>query len=76
MAGKKGGIDAEGTFELDATGATIEGGGGPGVAAGSNARIAIRQGVLKGTPALALDRKPSSLDLGGTRVEGEQEDPR
>jgi hypothetical protein len=76
LAGKRGGIESDSNFELDATGATIEGGAGPGIlGTGSNARIAFRQGALKGTPALQMERKPSSLDLDGTRVDGEQKLP-
>lgn len=75
LAGKRGGVEGEGNLELDGTGATVEGGAGPGIAAGYNARLAFKQGVLKGAPALQLDRKPMSLDLEGTRVEGEQKVP-
>lgn len=75
VAGKKAGVETEGNFELDGTGATIEGGSGPGISAGYNARISLKQGALKGTPALHFDRKPSSLDLDGTKVEGEQKVP-
>jgi hypothetical protein len=75
VAGKKGGIDAEGNLEVDATGATLEGGSGPALAAGYNARITFKQGALKGVPALQLERKPTSIDLEGTRVEGDQKIP-
>jgi hypothetical protein len=75
LVGKKGGIEVEGNLELDATGATLEGGAGPAIIAGYNARIGFKQGILKGVPALQLDRKPSSLDLEGTRVDGEQKIP-
>lgn len=75
MAGKKGGVDAEGNLEVEATGATLEGGSGPGLATGYNARISFKQGVLKGVPALQADRKPTSLELDGTRVEGDQKIP-
>jgi hypothetical protein len=75
IAGKKGGIEAEGNLEVEATGATLEGGTGPGLLAGYNARLSFKQGALKGTPALQLDRKPSTFELDGTRVEGEQKVP-
>src|SRR5262249_4756996 len=75
LAGKRGGIETEGNFELDATGATIEGGSGPALMTGYNARIAFRQGALKGNPAIQTERKPSSLELDGTKVEGEQKIP-
>lgn len=75
LAGKKGGIEVEGNVEIDATGATIDGGAGPGLMAGYNARIELRQGLLKGTPAIQTDRKPITLDIGGTRIEGEQKIP-
>src|SRR5262249_45627410 len=39
LAGRKGGIETDGNLELDATGATVEGGSGPGIQAGGyNAR--------------------------------------
>jgi hypothetical protein len=72
LAGKKGAIEAEGNSEIDATGAVIDGGVGPGIVAGYNARISLKQGSLKGTPAIQLDRKPTSLELAGTAVTGEQ----
>jgi hypothetical protein len=75
IAGKKGAIEAEGNFELDGTGATIDGGTGPGILAGYNARLALKQGALKGTPAAQTERKPTSVDFEGTRVEGEQKFP-
>jgi hypothetical protein len=75
LAGKKAGIEAEGNFELDGTGAAIEGGSGPGISAGYNARISLKQGLLKGAPALHCERKPTSLELDGTKVEGEQKVP-
>jgi hypothetical protein len=75
LAGKKGGIDTENNLELEARGATIEGGTGPGLAASSNARIALHQGVLRGVPAIILSSKPSSIEIDGTRVEGEQKVP-
>jgi hypothetical protein len=75
MAGKKGGVLAEGNFSIEATGATLEGGSGPGLVAGYNARVSFKQGVIKGTPALQFERKPSPLELDGTRVEGEQKVP-
>ncbi len=75
MAGKKGGIETQGNFELDGTGATVDGGGGPGISAGYSARISLKQGALKGTPALQFDRKPMSVELDGTKVDGEQKIP-
>ncbi|HVJ95007.1 MAG TPA: hypothetical protein VM580_34750 [Labilithrix sp.] len=75
LAGKKGGIESEGNFDLDATGATVEGGSGHALLAGYNARLTFKQGLLRGTPALQVERKPTSVDLSGTRVEGEQKIP-
>lgn len=75
LTGKRGGVEAEGNLELEGTNGTIEGGAGPGIQAGYNARIDFRQSVLKGTPAIVTERKPSTLDLDGTRVEGEQKIP-
>lgn len=75
VSGKKGGIDAEGNLELEATSATIDGGTGPALKAGYNGRLSFKQGLIKGTPAIQLDRKPTSLELDGTRVEGAQQIP-
>lgn len=75
LSGKQGGVEAESNLEVEATGATIEGGSGAALAGTSNARVMFRQGVLKGNPALQFQRKPSSLDLDGTRVEGAQQVP-
>jgi hypothetical protein len=75
MAGKKGGVAAEGNLEIEATSATLEGGTGPAIEAGYNSKISFKQGILKGTPAIDVDRKPSILELDGTRVEGDQKIP-
>ena len=75
MAGKKGGLDADINVEIEATGATLEGGTGAAIKAGYNARLSFKQGLLKGSPAIQLDRKPTSFELDGTRVEGEQKIP-
>ena len=75
MAGKRGGIEVEGNLSVEATGATLEGGSGPALDAGYNARVSFKSGVIKGVPALTFDRKPMSLELDGTRVEGEQRVP-
>ncbi|MBX3224351.1 MAG: hypothetical protein KF795_27800 [Labilithrix sp.] len=75
LSGKQGGIEAESSLEVDATGATVEGGSGPALAATSGSRVAFRQGVLKGNPALQFQRKPTSLELDGTRIEGAQQVP-
>jgi hypothetical protein len=76
LAGKKGGVEVEGNLDLDATGATIEGGTGAGLLGGYNAKIQFKQGLLKGVPAIQVDRRPSIFDLSGTRVEGEQRVPK
>ena len=75
MAGKKGGIDVESNVEVEATGATLDGGSGPALFAKYNGRIAFKQGIIKGAPALQFERKPSSLELDGTRIEGDQKIP-
>ncbi len=75
IAGKKGGISAEGNLEIEATNATLEGGTGAALDAGYNSRISFKQGLIKGTPAIDVDRKPTILELDGTRVEGEQKIP-
>ncbi len=72
IAGKRGGVEVESNLSLEGTGGSIEGGAGAGILGTSNARIELRQGVLRGTPALAFTSKPSTIDLEGTRVEGEQ----
>lgn len=70
VAGKLGAIDAELNLNLDATGASIEGGSGPGILT-ANGTIAVKQGVLKGNPAIQSSRNlPIAPDLTGTRVEG------
>jgi hypothetical protein len=76
LAGKKGGLESDSNLELDGTGATIDGGSGPGIMAASNARIAFHQGGLKGVPAIQLERHPTSVDLDGTKVDGEQKIPK
>lgn len=75
LSGKKGGIEAEGNLDLESTGATIDGGSGPGIQATYNARISMKQGTLKGAPAILLERRPTGVELEGTRVEGEQKIP-
>ncbi len=72
ISGKKGGIVADANMEIESKDATVEGGTGPGLQGTSNARIAFEKGTLRGTPAIDLRYRPSSLELEGTRVEGEQ----
>jgi hypothetical protein len=76
VAGKRGAIDAEGNLDLEATGATIDGGVGPRIAATYNAKISTTGGVLKGSPAIQLQSRPSSLSLSGTSVVGDQHVPK
>lgn len=76
LTGKRGGLEAEGNLELEGNGSSIEGGAGPGLQSGYNARISFLSGTIKGAPAIVLERRPSSLDLNGTRVEGEQKIPK
>lgn len=72
VAGKKGGIEVEGNAVIDGTGATIEGGAGPAIFLNAyNGKITLRQGLLRGTPAIEAKNKPT-LTLEGMRVEGEQ----
>jgi hypothetical protein len=75
VAGKKGAIETEGNLQLDGTGAAIDGGSGPGLVTGYNARISFKQGTIKGTPAIQAERKPANLELDGTSVVGEQKIP-
>ena len=75
LAGKKGGIEVENNVEIEATGATIDGGNGPALSAKYNGRITFKQGTIKGTPALLFERKPTSLEIEGTRIEGDQKIP-
>ncbi len=58
-------------FELDMRGATVE---SPSVAicAPFNVEISARDSTIKGAEALRLERKPRTLELEGTRVEGQQ----
>lgn len=72
LMGKKGGIEVEGNLDLDATGAVLDGGAGPGILGTYGAKISFKQGALKGTPALQLQNRPRTLELDGTRVDGEQ----
>jgi len=72
LAGKNGGIEAQTNFQIDGTGATIDGGSGPGLATNINARISFKQGTLKGNPAIQASRKPLDLTLEGTSVVGGQ----
>lgn len=72
LAGKKGAVATEGNVDVDATGATIDGAAGAGFLTGYNAKFSFRQGSIKGVPALQFASRPSSLDLEGTRVDGEQ----
>ena len=76
ITGKKGAISGEANFEIDATGATVDGGAGPGLSAFLGARVVFREGTLKGIPAFVFDRPPLVLDLAGTRIEGEQQKTR
>lgn len=75
IVGKKGGIAGDSNVDIDATSPIVEGGAGAGIECGYNAKIAIHQGSIKGTPALAMARKPSIFDLDGVRIEGEQRVP-
>lgn len=75
LIGQKGGIEVTSNVEINATGATLDGGSGPGLAIESNARVTFKQGSIKGTPALRYDRKPTRLELDGTRIEGGQKVP-
>jgi serine/threonine protein kinase len=73
VTGRTAGVDVETNAVFEGTnGATLDGGGGPGLAALTNARISFRGGTLKGSPALRCSSKPTSLDLQGTRIEGGQ----
>ncbi len=72
IAGKKAGIETEGNTELEATGATLEGGAGPAIQAGYNAQLDFKQSLVKGTPAIQLDRKPLRVTVDETRIEGER----
>lgn len=76
IAGKKGGVVTDSNLEVDATGATIDGGSGPGLDFDSGAKVSMQQGVLRGTPAIKASYKPSSLSLDGTKVEGDQQIPK
>ena len=75
LAGKKGGIECDSSIDVDGMGATIDGGSGPAVLAGYVSHFSFKQGALKGVPALQLSSRPSSLDLDGTRIDGEQKIP-
>jgi hypothetical protein len=72
VSGKRGGILADGNMEIEAKDSAVEGGAGPGLQGTSNARIAFSKGTLRGAPAIELKYRPSSLELEGTKVEGEQ----
>lgn len=79
IAGKRGGIEVTSNCEIDGSGAVIDGGSGPGIdGAGSNTRVAFRQGTLRGVPAIRFSRRPNNanaIDLTGTKVDGEQRIP-
>ena len=72
MIGKRGGLETSSNFELAGTGATIDGGDGPGIMASVNAQITFRNGRLNGMPAIRLEQKATRLDLQGTQVMGAQ----
>lgn len=76
VIGRKGGIVADSNLEVDATGATIDGGSGPGLDFDSGAKIQMQGGALAGSPAIKASYKPSSLTLDGTNIEGEQQIPK
>lgn len=69
LTGKKGGVGAA-SLELEANGATIEGGGGAGIDVRGSAKIDLRQGSVSGSPALTFTRKPSTFEVDGTRIVG------
>jgi hypothetical protein len=73
LTGKNGGVATGHNFELDANGATIDGGSGPGLLFDANGKIQMQQGGLKGNPAFKTTYKPITLALDGTKVEGEQQ---
>jgi hypothetical protein len=75
LVGKRGGLLAESNLVIESSGATIEGGSGPGIDAGGNARINFEQGNLKGAPAITADRRPYVWNANGTKIEGEQKIP-
>ena len=76
ITGKKGGVSTDSNLDIDATGATIDGGNGPGIDFDSGGKIQMQQGTLKGTPAIKTTYKPNTLSLDGTKVEGEQQIPK
>lgn len=69
LTGKKGGVLADGNFEIDANGAAIDGGTGAGLEA-RGAKVLMRGGSLKGDPALRFASRPATLELDGTQVVG------
>ncbi|MBX3233892.1 MAG: hypothetical protein KIT84_31580 [Labilithrix sp.] len=71
VAAKMGAIETESSCNVDANGASIEGGAGAGILTTSSPNIAVRSGVLKGNPALQTSFAYTP-DLTGTRVEGAQ----
>jgi hypothetical protein len=75
ISGKQGGLLAGNNLEIDGKGGIIEGGTGPAIEGGFNARVSFTSGALRGTPAITLTRKPSLLDLAGAKVEGGQRIP-
>lgn len=72
LSGQQGGVVAESSLDVDATNATIEGGKAAGIQGTSNAKIELHGGVVRGTPALSFTHKPSSFELDGVKVEGDQ----
>ena len=44
-----------------------------GIAAKTNARVSLRRGTLKGTPAVRSEGRPVGIDLAGTEVIGGQQ---
>lgn len=72
IAGTRGGVEVDSNFDMEATGAAIDGGAGAGLFLSSNAKIAFRQGALRGVPAIEAKYRPQILDLEGTKVDGAQ----
>lgn len=72
IAGKRGGVATTSNSSIDGTSTSIEGGAGPAIQGTLNDHIIVQQSVIKGTPAIQLERAASPLDLTGTRVEGAQ----
>src|SRR5262249_20382781 len=56
LSGKRGAIDGDSNLELEATGATIDGGSGAGIAGTYNAKVALHGGSVKGNPSVQFQR--------------------